>query len=1032
MPTAAELARRQEMRKTTAAATPKSFEQRIEMVRDRLQNKNPTAAEKALRPLLISDASDPEVVMLAAEVKAARGDFVAAGAMLVESVRSDPQLPPSLLFRAAECFTRGGEHDRAEAALRQILASLASVSEPSSSALSQRVDAHRQLAALLNGSGRRIAAAPHLLALATSGDAREKELYAMIAYGDPFVDDSATDSDSTRRLNERALARAKALRDDGELTEATRLIETLAELFPESTGIAAFRGRVYADAHDDEQLRGWMSELPPGIESEPEYWFAWGVLLRDQSEHREAVRCFAEAVLRDPTDRFSYLEMSRSLTSLSVPAAAERARQKFALLEQTTRLAYQFGRRPGTEVELERLAGLLAELNRDAEAIGWRMLALKRFGGSSSAIERLASQRALLGPDGSRDENRNGNDHPDDNPNDKSEEKNAFVLCGLALSDWPLPTPPSPMAMANMPARETSGNASGADPVPIRLVDVASDIGIDFQYLNGAEIASDRVLLHQLTGGGIAVIDFDRDGWPDLYFTQAGGDAFDTNGSEPNRLFRNIQGRRYADVTNFTGTGDRGYGQGVAVADWNEDGFPDLLVANIGPNRVYINQGDGTFAVQKIAAWEQNPQWTTSLACGDIDGDGRSEIVEINYIDDPSAMQQYCEANNTNCNPSHFKPALDRIWRVESDGGIVLGDELWLGGAEAGYGFAAILADIDARFGNDLFIANDRIANHLWLSQTAASDTAASDDAASDAAASDTADEQGRFRVAEQAQLFGCATGMLGQHMGCMGIAAGDFDRNGKLDFHVTNFWNQPSDLYLQGEQGFFIHGSVSRRLDAATKQTVAWGTQAVDFDRNGWLDIAVLNGHLIDRQIASEPYRMKPQLFAGNANGFELRSPSDMQPSDMQPGATNREHYWARPTLGRTMAVLDWNRDGKPDLACNHLDTPVAILENRTVGGHAVQLELVGVTSTRDATAAVVTVVCGDERWTSWVTGGDGFLCSNESLLDIGIGAQDHIDEIVVEWPSGIRQRFTDLKPDRRYLLIEDQDSASVPSTSR
>jgi hypothetical protein len=251
-----------------------------------------------------------------------------------------------------------------------------------------------------------------------------------------------------------------------------------------------------------------------------------------------------------------------------------------------------------------------------------------------------------------------------------------------------------------------------------------------------------------------------------------------------------------------------------------------------------------------------------------------------------------------------------------------------------------------------------------------------------------------------------------------MGIASGDFDRNGKIDFYVTNFWNQPADLYLQGEHRFFVHASISRGFADTTKRTVAWGTQAVDFDRNGWLDLAVLNGHLIDRHLASEPYRMRPQLFAGDSNGFQLRSPSDMVSSD-EPGGK----YWGRPTLGRTMATLDWNADGKPDLVCYLLDVPVSLLENRTGGGNALQLELVGVVSERDAIGATVTVTCGDEQWTNWVSGGHGFLCSNEACLDIGIGSHERVDEILIRWPTGVEQRFDNLQANSRYLLIENQD---------
>lgn len=1032
-PTASDLVRRQQLRDAAAAGRPRTFDERCRMVRDALENGNSVAAEAELRPLLILDSSHPEVVTLAAHVEAAQGHLVTAAKMLMVNPRADHKTTVESMFQAAQWLIEKGEHTLAADPLQQILLLPAAANGPEASR------AHRQLAKLFNNTGRRLAAAPHLQWLAQSGDIQEKELFAMIAYGDPFVDTSSPRPDISQQLTLEALSLAKVLRQEGKLPEATRLIEALATRFPESCEIAAFRGRVYADLHDVDSLIEWRSQLPLGIEAEPEYWFALGVLMAHQAHDRKAVRCFAEAAVRDPTNRFSYLELSRALIRSGENSLAITAHDRFAVLNETTRLAYIFGGRAGSEAELHRLADRLHELHRDSEAIGWRMLALTRFGGSPSAIAELVSRRNSLDFKGrlprefpSRD-SLSGEASGDQGTSEGHEQKmKSFVLCGLKLEDWPLPgqrsRDSSPSTLTTPHFKFQAGGAVGeptaeraarpstqespSDQVPIRLADVAADVGIDFTYINGADMASERVLLHQLTGGGIGVIDIDRDGWPDLYFTQAGGDAFDTSGSHPNCLFRNHGGQGFHDVSAFTQTADTGYGQGVAVADLNQDGFADLVVANIGTNRVYINQGDGTFAQAHLPAWQEEAQWTTSIACGDLNGDGLPEIVEVNYVDDPRAFVTYCTRHNTDCNPSQFQPAHDRVWQWQSGGEVILDDELWSSGVQPSYGFAAIIANTDAQAGSELFIANDRVANHFWLSERAESPT--------------DNERQPVFRLAENSQVYGCATGLLGQQQGCMGIAAGDFDRDGRIDFHVTNFWNQPADLYLQGEHGFFVHSSANRGLDDPTKQTVGWGTQAVDFDRDGWLDLAVLNGHLINRHLPSEPYRMRPQLFIGDPAGFQLLPPTMLADSK-----DSRDNYWNHPTLGRTMAVMDWNRDLKPDLVCNHLDAPVALLENQTVGGNAVQFELVGVISERDAVAAELTVVCGRDRWTSWVTGGDGFLCSNEPFLDVGIGPHDRIDEVWVKWPSGAEQRFSDIEPNQRYLLTENEERAFILPTA-
>ncbi len=959
-PSVDELARRQQLRESTAATQSKSLDESIQTVRNFLDDGNLVAAQAELRPLLISSGSNPQVVILAARCEAAEGRKATAAKMMVENLATDQTTAIKSLFLASKWFADEYDFESAETQLRKVLELTSG-----DATLPAALRAHRQLASLLNNQGRRLAAAKHLQFLASVGAIRERELFAMNTYGDPFIDTTEEKPDFSERLIPAALSQAKVFRHDRDLTSALELTEKLVAKFPQSTGIAAFQGRLYADLHDKERLKGWSSNVPTGIDSEPEYWYAMGILSREQAEHREAVRCFIEAVKRDPTDRFSYLAMAQSLDQLGEKDAAQRVRKRFDLLDEASRLAHRFGTRPGSVAELLRMSELMSELHRDSEAIAWKKLA---------GIETQA-------------------------PKATSEMSESFIACELDARGWPLPR------ISASPANDSPDPIDNRDTRPsdasVQFTDVAATSGLKFQYQSGDDPSDDRVLLHQLTGGGIGVIDLELDGWPDLYLTQGGGDAFDDFGSLPNQLFRNLDGQQFRDVTQSTGSGDTGYGQGVAVADLNQDGFADLVVANIGTNKVLMNQGDGTFTRLKTTGFDQDPAWTTSIACGDLTGDGLPEIVEVNYVDDATALQIPCTSDNTHCNPSSFQSAKDRLWTILANGKIDLADELWFGGAKPGYGFAAIIANIDGEEGNDLFIANDTIENFFWLSQSVElSDSPQS--------------MKWPIQMVEKSFIQGCATGLLGQRQGCMGVASGDFDRNDRIDFHVTNFWDQPADLYLQRDHGFFVHSSLNRGLDEVTKKTVAWGTQAIDFDRNGWLDLAVLNGHLIDRGIPAEPYRMQAQLFLGSVSGFELVDPTN-----------DSGDYWNRLTLGRTMAMLDWNRDSKPDLVCNHLDVPVALLDNRSEGGNASQFELVGVAGERDAIATKVTVTCGDQHWTSWMVGGDGFLCSNEAFLDVGIGSNTTIDHVQVDWPSGKQQRFADIVPNQRYLLIENEDQA-------
>lgn len=247
-----------------------------------------------------------------------------------------------------------------------------------------------------------------------------------------------------------------------------------------------------------------------------------------------------------------------------------------------------------------------------------------------------------------------------------------------------------------------------------------------------------------------------------------------------------------------------------------------------------------------------------------------------------------------------------------------------------------------------------------------------------------------------------------------MGVAAGDIDRDGNPDLYVTNYWNQPADLYALQDDGVFTNRIAIWGAHEATRKTVGWGAQAADLNRDGWLDVVVMNGHVINQAFKKIPYQMRPQLFEGSPEGLKIDSRGVLSP------------FWQRKTLGRSLAILDWNRDGRPDLVAGHLDAPVSLVENRTVinSNAWLRLQLVGTTSERDATGAEVTVKTNYGSWSSWVFGGDGFQCTNESILDIGLGESNAIDNIQVKWPSGQTQVFDGVPLNSECLLVEGLDS--------
>jgi tetratricopeptide (TPR) repeat protein len=977
-PSVEELVRRsKQSQKSTTNAADNSVDAQLTSIEQKIVAGNIGGAQLELRPLLIANPNHPAINLLHARVLAAENriaEALQAADAIDGSDNKDNKTLAAALWLTVDWALEIDDYESARDRLNRLM----QVQGPSNRL-------HRRSAEILNTMGLRFDAAKHLKALADKGDISEKELFAMNTYGDPFIDESIRKPILGDRPKLAWLSLARRYRADGDLTRARELSDQLATSFPQSTAIAAFRGRIYNDLNDEIGLSSWMSLLPNGIENEPEYWAVMGTWAQRLGLHRAAVRYLCEAVSLDATDRFSYLSLARSLNAVGETVSAKVANERFILLDEIAQIIQKIGSIPGTAEDLDQMADRLGALGRNSEATAWRAIARKSRSSAVTSQSQSSPPTASL--------------------SSLDDASAFFQTCGIDPSDWPLPSREElGQAVPTTMNRGRAGESAGK----IEMQDVASEIGVSFTYDNGDDSSDDSRLLHQMTGGGIGVIDYDLDGWPDLYLSQAGGDAFNASASKPNQMFRNLSAELFTNTTQNANVGDLGYGQGIAVADINQDGFPDILVANIGPNVMYINNGDGTFNRQVIP-YIGSGAWTTSIACGDLDGDGLPDVVEVNYVDDPTAMTIACTPERDVCNPSVFRPASDRMLRSTGQGDL----EEWPGGVriheKPNYGFGAIITNFDDRFGNDVFIANDTGYNHLWISDPVPSGL-------------QTGDTETKYRLNEIATILGCAAGALGERQGCMGIASGDFDRNGHIDLHVTNFWDQPADLYLQQPKGIFINGNRSHGIHDTSRRTVGWGTQATDLDRDGWLDLVVLNGHLTDHRSRGVPLEMKPQLFKGSSNGFSLVPAESIRPASQSPG--DDKGFWDRPALGRTLAVVDWNVDGKPDMAANSLDSPLSILVNRSLGGNFLRIQLVGVSSERDAVGAKVVLRSGDEAWTAWSIGGGGFLAANERVLDFGIGQCNTVDAIEIDWPSGATQRIENLKINQTLLVIEGDAS--------
>ena len=960
--------RRQE---TELRSTTKSREDRLGSASTYIKEGNPVSAESELRPLLLTNPNDAEVLILVAQAQAISGQKT-------EAIKTLIRLDPKETNVALRCKQLVAKWSIDLAMFKQAEAQLKSILELPV----DPVEATRMLAGILNNQGRRREAGHYMTKLAKAGKIKEKELIASVALGDPFTDPDLPVIEASKTLTEGLLQVARENRGKEMHRNAIGLCEPLAAKFPDSTPISAFLGRLYADQQNAEQLRKWLERVPTGIEIEPEYWHAYATLMKLEQRPEQAVRCLLETVRRDETNWLAYLELARILHQIGKTSLAKSCQLRVEQIKETNQLAISLGLQRGSSEQLLRLADLMEELERPWESFAWRKIALKQQGASEMKQKALETSRIQFL----------------DTANKAAlETEPANILCGLTLSNWPLPKKDlrrdlTPQTLPSSPKDES---------IPPALVNIAKQTGLHFQYKNGQDTNSDDLFIHQVTGGGIGVIDFDLDGWPDLYFSQGGGQAFDASTNEPDQVFRNLGGRKWKPSGMDCGVNNLGYGQGVAAADLNQDGWQDLVVANLGENIIYQNNGDGSFTRVNMPKHPLNiGGWTTSIACGDITGDHLPEIFEVNYLEDPSALEQSCGDGTIACNPVSFQSARNHVLSVKQDGSISQNSSCVGLNEKANYGFGVVIANFDKRAGNDVFIANDTQNNHLWVSQPKAAN-------------------QNSHQLIESASILGCAVAQNGLPRGCMGIAFGDFDRNQSIDLYVSNFWKQAADLYLLQESGSFSSGSYRLGLYEESVETVGWGCQAADFDHDGWLDIAVLNGHVTDLTRRGQPYRMLPQLFRGSRDGFSIS----------RPFSQNDQNYWSDPALGRTLAILDWNCDGRIDLVANHLDQPVALLENQTQTGErkSVRLELIGTESERDAVGASVKIQHANTVWSNWQIGGDGFLCSNQNEMHFGVGDIDLIETITIQWPSGSLQTFESVATGQSYLVVEDQNELTI-----
>ncbi len=535
---------------------------------------------------------------------------------------------------------------------------------------------------------------------------------------------------------------------------------------------------------------------------------------------------------------------------------------------------------------------------------------------------------------------------------------------------------------------------SSSDGRP-RFVEVGRSAGLDFQHASGS--ASKDYILETI-GSGAAWLDYDRDGWMDLYLVN-GGDWQELKAgrrSASNALFRNLGDGTFSEVTRRAGVGGRHWGMGATAADFDNDGWTDLFIVNYGPNSLFRNRGDGSFDEIAEKAGVASTLWGSSAAFGDYDGDGWLDLYVTNYVrfDHHEARPPECQYRGiqVHCGPKGLTPSPDRLYHNNRDGTFSdVSEASGIARVEPAYGLGVSWLDFDEDGDADLFVANDSMPNYLFLNQGA-----------------------GRFE--EVGLLSGFAYSQDGNAQAGMGIATGDYDRDGQLDLYLTHFSDDYNTLYRNSGEEMFRDQSYPAQLAFPTWQYLGWGTFFFDFDNDGWLDLFVANGHIypqVDSYQIGTAFRQRNQLFANLGNGKFREVTGEAGP--------------ALETVlsSRGAAYADFDNDGDLDLVVNNLDSRPSLLRNEggNRAGHWVSFALEGTSSNRSAVGARVGLVTAQGKQVQELQAGSSYQSSHDPRLHFGLGTDTRVSELTVRWPSGARQTFRDLAADRWYFLREGSE---------